>query len=117
MIKNGVKVSFGSDSCLDEKTANPFLGMYYSSARGKAEYDGLCFPPHSEGISREDSLLAYTINGAEQLGVAHETGSIEAGKSADFVTLDRDIMHCTLDELKEANALETFFAGKSQTKN
>lgn len=117
MIKNGVKVSFGSDSCLDEKTANPFLGMYYASARGDAEHDGLCIPPRSEGLSREDSLLAYTINGAEQLGVAHETGSIEAGKSADFVTLDRDIMHCTLEELKETKALETFFAGKSQTKH
>lgn len=36
----------------------------------------------------EESLTAATLNGAHSLRLAHETGSIEAGKRADFVLLD-----------------------------
>ncbi len=112
MIRNGVRVSFGSDSCLEETTVNPFLGMFMAVARGIKEYEGLCFPPPGEGIGRQDCLRAYTLNGAAQLGIAHETGSIEAGKSADFAVLDRDIMHCDMEELKDTKVLETFLSGK-----
>ena len=42
------------------------------------------------GLSAIDSLLACTRNGAEALGLAHEVGTIEAGKIADLVILDAD---------------------------
>ncbi len=112
MTRNRVTVTFGSDSCLDEATADAFLGMYYAAARGDASCKGICFPPETEGISRSDALLAYTINGAAQLGFSDETGSIEPGKSADFVILDRDIMECSLEELKDTEVLETYFCGR-----
>ena len=116
MVRNSVRVTFGSDSCLEKNTANPFLGMYYACARGDADCEGLCCPPQSEGIGREECLLAYTIDGAGQLGLDRETGSIEAGKSADFVILDRDILNCTLEELRETRVRETFFRGNSSWK-
>lgn len=112
MVCGGVSVSFGSDSCLEEETSNPFLGMFYACARGDIDSCGSeCLPPLSERLSRQDALQAYTINGARQLGLDHETGSITPGKSADFVITDRDIMNCTLSELKEARALQTYFCG------
>ncbi len=112
MIKNDVPVSFGSDSCLDENTADPFRGMYFAVSRGEASSGDMCFPPKSEGISREEALLAYTINGARQLKLSSETGSIEEGKSADFVILDRDIMNCALEDLKTTSVKKTFFRGE-----
>ncbi|MBQ9721229.1 MAG: amidohydrolase family protein [Oscillospiraceae bacterium] len=112
MLRHGVTVSFGSDSCLEPETANPFLGMYYAEARGDAVLCRECYPPRSEGISRMDSLRAYTVNGARQLGLEEETGSITVGKSADFVILDRDIMTCPLPELKEMETSEVWFCGK-----
>ncbi len=113
MVRGGVPVTFGSDSCLEEETANPFLGMFYACARGDKEACGSeCLPPRAESLTREEALKAYTINGARQLGLEKETGSITPGKSADFVIVDRDIMNCTLQELKEAHAVRTYFCGR-----
>jgi len=40
------------------------------------------------GLSFEETLTALTLNGAAALGLAHKTGSIEPGKSGDFLLLD-----------------------------
>ena len=113
MQRNGVCVSFGSDSFLEEETANAFTGMFYACARGDKELCGEeCLAPESERIGRMESLLAYTINGAKQLGLDKETGSITPGKSADFLILDRDIIKCPLSELRSAMSEETYFRGK-----
>lgn len=113
MALNGVTVTFGSDSCLEPETADAFKGMFYACARGDAS---LCkdevLGPESERMSREESLKAYTVNCARQLAIDDETGSIAAGKSADFVILDRDIMSCPAGELKDVQVLNTYFRGE-----
>ena len=43
-------------------------------------------------MSIEQMLLGYTINGARQLGVENKKGSIEAGKDADFLVFDKDLL-------------------------
>ena len=112
MQRAGVTVSFGSDSCLEPDTANAFAGMYYACTRGDYKLLGPeSLPPDSERISRKESLFAYTINGAKQLSLSDETGSITAGKSADFVILDRDIINCPIEDLPETKVLDTFFRG------
>ena len=100
MINNRVTVTFGSDSCLEENTANAFLGMYKVLTNGDAAPD------------RVSCLNAYTINGAKQLGVDRVTGSISQGKRADFVLLDRDLMECGLEDLKDTAVRETYFGGE-----
>ncbi len=112
MERAGVCVSFGSDSSLEPDTANAFAGMYYACTRGDEALlgeEGL--PPKSEAISRMESLYAYTINGAKQLSLSQETGSISPGKSADFLVLDRDIINCPIEELSGTQVLNTFFRG------
>ncbi len=115
MVRNGVCVTFGSDSCLDLETSNAFLGMYYACTRGdKALLKDKALPPSLESITREQALYAYTINCARQLGIADETGSISVGKSADFIILDRDIIKCPINDLIETEVLKAFFRGKDQ---
>ena len=41
-----------------------------------------------------------------------ETGSIEPGKLADMVVIDRDPLECPLDELSDTRVLRTYLAGR-----
>ncbi|MBO5561535.1 MAG: amidohydrolase family protein [Firmicutes bacterium] len=105
-------MTFGSDSCLEPGTADPFWGMFYACARGNDELcKKECLNPESEAIGRMDALLAYTLNCARQLGMETETGSIVPGKSADFVITDRDIIGCHLKELRDTHAVQVWFRG------
>jgi Tol biopolymer transport system component/imidazolonepropionase-like amidohydrolase len=62
---------------------------------GHGEFQGLSFhwelwSLQSGGMSNLDALRAATLNGAEAIGRAQDLGSIEPGKLADLVVLDRD---------------------------
>ena len=54
----------------------------------------------------------YEINGATAMGLDAETGSLEVGKSADFVLLDRDPFAQPERELVQTTVRETWFAGR-----
>ena len=65
-----------------------------------------------QGISVLDAVRAYTINGAYLEGKEGEKGSIEAGKLADFVVLDRDIFAVDPSEIVETRVLMTIVGGE-----
>jgi predicted amidohydrolase YtcJ len=45
-------------------------------------------------------IRGYTLNGAAQLGMMNELGSIEVGKIADLVVLDRNLLETLPTEIK-----------------
>ncbi|MNR45825.1 N-substituted formamide deformylase precursor [compost metagenome] len=57
-------------------------------------------------------FYAYTINAAKTLRLDQQIGSLEPGKQADLIILDRDVFKVSDDELFETKVLNTFFAGK-----
>lgn len=65
-----------------------------------------------ESIDRETMFYAYTINAAKTLRLDKQIGSLEAGKQADLIVLDRDVFKVSDDELFETKVLKTYFAGK-----
>ena len=65
-----------------------------------------------ESLSQEEALRAVTINAAHVLGMQEITGSIRAGKKADFTVLDRDPLTCDPMQLRDIKVCATVFEGK-----
>jgi predicted amidohydrolase YtcJ len=89
---------------------NPFLGMWVTIRRQARWYDGVLHP--EESLTREQALRLYTINNARLMFMDEWIGSLEPGKLADFAVLDRDILTCPVDEIRDIQVVETYLNGK-----
>jgi hypothetical protein len=89
---------------------NPFLGMWTTLTRKARWYEGALHP--EEALTREQALRFYTINNAYILFRDDEIGSLEVGKRADFAVLDRDILTCPVDEIRDTKVLATYLNAK-----
>ncbi|MBQ9526249.1 MAG: amidohydrolase family protein, partial [Fretibacterium sp.] len=65
-----------------------------------------------ELVTREQALTAMTINCARQMFIEDERGSIKAGKYADFLLLNKDVLTCPVMEIHTARPAATYFEGK-----
>jgi hypothetical protein len=98
----GVHVAGGSDHMIgyDKNRAvnpyNPFHGMWVSITR-KTNRGRVIHP--EERVTREEALKTYTIWAAWRLFAENTLGSIEPGKLADLVVLDRDYLTCPGDDI------------------
>ena len=64
-------------------------------------------------VDLEAMLAAYTINGAYTMGLEDEQGSIEVGKRADLVVLDRNLFEIDAYEISDARVTMTIFDGRT----
>ena len=103
-------IAFGTDFPVED--ISPIMTFY--SAVARKDIDG--YP--SEGfqmensISRGDALYAMTIHGAYANFEEEEKGSIEVGKSADFIILDNDIIRSAENRIPYTNTVATFIDGE-----
>ena len=103
-------IAFGTDFPVED--ISPIMTFY--SAVARKDIDG--YP--SEGfqmensISRGDALYAMTIHGAYANFEENEKGSIEVGKSADFIILDNDIVRSAENRIPLTNIVATFIDGE-----
>lgn len=67
----------------------------------------------AERVDLATMIEAYTINGAYQMGLEDEQGSIEVGKRADLVVLDRNLFELASSEINEARVTMTIFDGRT----
>lgn len=63
-------------------------------------------------LTREEILKSMTIWAAKAAFEENEKGSIEAGKFADFIVLEKDIMEVTELDIPNTNILEVFSGGE-----
>jgi predicted amidohydrolase YtcJ len=89
---------------------NPFLGIATAVTRQARWYEGRLHP--EEALSREQALRFYTINNARILFLDDVTGSLEPGKFADLIVLDRDLLTCPETEIAATQVQRTYLAGK-----
>lgn len=89
---------------------NPFFGIWITLTRRARWMDE---PLHPEQIiTREQAIRFYTINNAWLTFEEAQKGSLEPGKLADFIVLDRDILTCPLEEIKDIQVERTWLGGK-----
>lgn len=115
MIDAGLVVGGGSDhmqkigSLRSVNPYNPWLGMWIAISR---QCRFLEEPLHQEnGLTREEAIRLYTIENAKILFMEKETGSLEVGKRADFIILDRNPLECPENEIRDIQVQETWLNG------
>jgi predicted amidohydrolase YtcJ len=89
---------------------DPFLGMWTMLTR-QPRWTGRVITPDQK-VSREEVIRFYTANSAYIIRSEESRGSLEPGKLADFIVLDRDVLQCPVDDLLKVKVLETWLGGK-----
>ena len=116
LAERGVVVGGGSDhmqkigSLRSINPYNPFLAMWTTMVRQPRGSEAPLIP--EQRLSREQAIRLYTVNNAFLTFAEREKGSLEPGKLADFIVLDRDILTCPVDEVKEIQVEATYLGGR-----
>ncbi len=103
--KSGARLIFGSDTPIE--TFDPWKGLYAAVARkpGNDPAQPSFYP--EESIPVEEALAAYTHHSAHAVGEEAHLGSLEPGKLADFIAIDRDIFQAPSEILLDTSVLLT----------
>jgi predicted amidohydrolase YtcJ len=115
LSERGVTVGGGSDhmqkigSLRSINPYNPFLGMWTTIVRQPRGADAPLHPEQT--LTREQAIRLYTINNAFLTFEEAHKGSLEPGKLADFVVLDRDILTCPVEQVKDIQVEATYLGG------
>lgn len=117
-IDQGTLLAFGSD--VPAEDVNPFYGLYSAVTRQtqEAEPEGGWYP--GERVSRVQALRSFTLDAAYAAHQEEVLGSLEPGKWADFILIDRDFFEVPEQEIWQTQVLESWVAGEkvySKTEN
>jgi predicted amidohydrolase YtcJ len=110
VLKTGAMMAAGSDWPVTSLNPIPAIQVAVTR-RGPTEPEGPAWIP-DEKIDLAAVLAAYTINGAYLNHEEKETGSIETGKAADLIVLDRDLFKVPSEKIHEAKVVLTLLEGK-----
>lgn len=89
---------------------NPFFGMWVALRRQPRWTDAVLHA--EERLSREEAIRLYTGGSAYIVFGEDEKGALEAGKLADLIVLDRDILTCPVDEVRDIGVVRTYLGGR-----
>jgi len=116
----GIDVTFSSDEWwggeLLPTYLNPYFGMQVGHTRQYPsewrEEDEEIRPPENEQLSIEQLIAGYTQNGAYQLRMENEIGSIETGKLADLVVLNDNLFDIDSDKIWKVKPVAVLMEGE-----
>ncbi len=120
MLNSGADVAFSSDvvTGYELHRAYPFFGMQVAATRVDPEfpldpdkYPGSMRPEEDAKLSVETLMEGYTLKGAKQLRWEDIMGSLETGKVANMIVVDKDPMTVSPDRLKDIEVRAVIFDG------
>jgi predicted amidohydrolase YtcJ len=110
LLDSGAVIANGSDFPVE--LANPMHGLYASvsrKSRAGLPADGWHI---EEGITRAEALHSFTLAAAYAAHQEDRLGSLEAGKWADFIVVDRDFFEIPQAQIDDIVVLQTWVGGK-----
>ena len=111
LLKNYGKVALGTDFPVEQ--VSPFLTFYAAVARQDVNQYPEGGYQMENALTREETLKGMTIWAAYSNFEDQEKGSIEAGKFADFIIIDKNIMEVPVVEVPNIKVVKTFVGGES----
>jgi len=111
IVSSGGRIAGGSDWTVS--SLNPLYAIEVAITRrepGSSKYGDALIP--EEAVDLETILHAYTLEGAYSIFKENEIGSLETGKLADIVILDRNLFQIPKNEIHKALVDLTIFDGK-----
>lgn len=91
---------------------DPWFGLQGMVTRRhpRGEYPGELWA--EQALALETAIEIYTRNPAQAMGVGHLTGTIETGKSADLIVIERNLFEVGVNDLSKTKVLATYFEGR-----
>lgn len=115
LARSGAVLSMGSAfpvSGLSLLEGTPLYGIQKGITRTSCgEVNAKLLPPKSQAMKLRQMIQAATLNGAYQLGVEKSIGSLEVGKQADFIVLDRNLLESPMEEIHKVRVVQTYVNG------
>jgi hypothetical protein len=111
MLEAGVPLACGSDFPVENP--DPFHGLHAAITRQDQEGWPRGGWRPEDRLTREEALACFTVWAADAAGMADDIGSLEVGKRADFLILDRDIMNIPAEEIWATRVLRTVIDGET----
>lgn len=110
LIKSGAMITYGAD-CVG-MSLNPLLQIHRGLTRvcNDGEPKGGFMP--KEKVSVIDAIRCYTYNSAYEAGMENRLGTLEEGKLADIIILDKNIFEVPIDDLLKTKVVLTIVDGK-----
>jgi predicted amidohydrolase YtcJ len=109
----GARIAYGSDWPVDP--LDEWLALKVGITRidiPTAEAKYLERLGEDKGLSRQQALRAITINSSYELHQDADTGSLEPGKLADLIVLDRNVIEIPVDQIAETKVMQTVVGGR-----
>jgi predicted amidohydrolase YtcJ len=112
LLDSGAPMLAGSDWPSAVPDMNPWTGMEALITRSDphGEYPGTLWK--EQAISLAEALELFTLSGARALKLEQQTGSLQAGKSADFIVLQDNLFEIPVERISDTKVQMTFFEGE-----
>lgn len=109
-LKQGTPIALGSDFPVE--LANIFHGLHAAVSRQDANQEPANGWIASESLSRVQAFSGFTLDAAYAAFQEDMIGSIEIGKKADFIVIDKDYFSVPVKEIRDIQVLSTYVNGQ-----
>lgn len=109
-LKQGSRIACGSDFPVE--SANPFWGMHAAVTRRSRDGEPLQGWYADRAMTLTEAFRCFTLDAAYAAHQENTIGSLEKGKWADFIVVDRDMFTIPAHQIHQIQVVQTWLAGK-----